>query len=113
MEKQRLKKGKFFDFLKIPPFSTYEAIFESRNLFSFLEEPPKIEKKLEINLSPKFTLIGVIFSKGKFQVLIRDTTTNRDYCCSEGDVIEGIKVKKIYQDKVILESEGKLWELKL
>jgi type II secretory pathway component PulC len=113
IKKEGSRRVNLFTFSERKPFSTYEAIFSSRKLFFSSLVETTTEKKPEVSSSLKFSLIGVVSSRGKYQALIRNTANNRDYYCFQGDVIEGMEVKEIYQDRVVLEAEGKVWELRL
>ncbi len=86
---------------------------KKRNIFTLTETasvdettPAKPEKKIS-NLK----LVGILWSNNP-QVMIEDTQDNNTYFVSEGQDISGWKVKKIYQDRVILENKEGEWELR-
>jgi len=58
----------------------------------------------------EFLLLGVSVGQKKL-AMIRDTRENKDYYCAEGDIIVGFRVKQIFKDKVILESESRTIEI--
>ena len=58
----------------------------------------------------QFLLLGVSLGQKKL-AMIRDTKENKDYYCAEGDIIVGFKVKQIFKDKVILESDSRTIEI--
>ena len=58
----------------------------------------------------EFLLLGVSVGQKKL-AMIRDTRENKDYYCAEGDIIVGFRVKQIFKDRVILESEGRTIEI--
>ncbi len=81
-----------------------EKIFKKKNLFS---QP--VKKKTE-EAKQAFILLGVSMGDKKL-AMIRDVAQNRDYYCAQGDRIGAFRVKQIFKDKVVLESEGKTLEI--
>ena len=79
-------------------------IFKKRHLFS---EPVK---KNAQEATKTFILLGVSVGD-KNLAMIRDVTENKDYYCVEGDKIGAFRVKQIFKDKVVLESEGLTLEI--
>jgi len=57
-----------------------------------------------------FTMLGVSMGEKKLAIL-RDTKTNKDYYCTEGDIVADYTVKEISRDKVVLEFDGGLLEI--
>ena len=80
-----------------------EEVFK-RQLFS-QSGKKKIGKEKQ-----EFLLLGVSVGQKKL-AMIRDTRENKDYYCAEGDIIVGFKVKQIFKDRVILESESRTIEI--
>ncbi len=81
-----------------------EGIFKKKELFNLAGAK---------NLDPEkkvFILLGVSTGKKNIAV-IKDTKTQKDYYCSEGDLIGGFQVKEILKDKVVLESTGGILEI--
>lgn len=81
-----------------------EDIFKKKELFNLATNK---------NLTPEkrsFVLLGV--SSGKKNIaVIKDTKDNKDYYCSEGDLIGDFQVKEIFKDKVVLKSIDGLLEI--
>jgi hypothetical protein len=78
-----------------------EDIFKRKQLFNF---STKKNKELEIK---EFILLGASMGE-KNLAMIRDAKENKDYYCKEGDNVGVYKVKQIFKDKVIFESEGNI-----
>lgn len=85
----------------MPAFS--DAIFKNKPLFF-------VPKETEHTREQAFVLLGV--STGtRTLALIRDRRAKNDYYCSEGDMIEGLKIIRITKDKVTLNAGGSLLEI--
>lgn len=67
-------------------------------------------KKTPAAGTKSFTLLGVSMGDKKIAIL-RDTKTNKDYYCTEGDIAGDYTVKEISREKVVLEYEGELLEI--
>jgi type II secretory pathway component PulC len=81
-----------------------EGIFNKKPLFTQgMTKKPEPEKKV-------FSLRGVSVGKKNIAV-IRDTGANKEYYCSEGDMIGDYRVKEISRDKVVLESTSGILEI--
>lgn len=95
-------------------FSYYERIFKTRNPFmSSPKEVKRPEKSLKERASD-LILLGIISAPGKFpQAVIKNKRTNKSYECKKGEKIEGLRIKEICEDKVILELGIETLELKL
>ena len=87
----------------IPAFE--ENIFKKKHLFSQSAKKKAEEKK------PEFILLGVSVGD-KNLAMIRDVNGNKDYYCLEGESIGNFRVKQVFKNKVILESEGKILEIR-
>lgn len=89
-----------------------------RNIFSFI--PPKQKVQVAIDDTPRDILqkidslkvVGIIWSQTNPQVMIEDSKNNSTSLLNVGDKIKGIRIKSIFMDKVVLEAEGKEWELR-
>ncbi len=81
-----------------------EDIFKKKELFNLATNK---------NLAPEkrsFVLLGV--SSGKKNIaVIKDTKDNKDYYCSEGDLIGDFQVKEIFKDKVVLKTTDGILEI--
>jgi hypothetical protein len=75
-----------------------QTFFKTKPLFNIFVSKAQLQEK------ENFILLGVSFGK-KNLAMIRDVLGNQDYYCTEGDSIAEFKVKSIFKDKVILESE--------
>jgi len=67
-------------------------------------------KKTVSQDTKSIVLVGVSMGEKKLAI-IRNTKTNKDYYCTEGDIAGDYTIKQILKDKVILESEGNTLEL--
>lgn len=85
------------DFAAISDFS--EEIFKRKQLFNFSKLKNKAAKGQD------FILLGLSIGD-KNIAMIKDTKENKDYYCKEGDKIGKYNIKRIFKDKVILESEN-------
>lgn len=86
----------------IPLFQ--EDIFKRKQLFAIAGS-----KKTEQERS-QFKLLGISTGKKNIAV-IQDIRANKSYYCSEGDMINDLKVKEILKDKVILVSDTDTLEI--
>ncbi len=91
-------------FKNLPVFD--EGIFKERALFSpLLEKKPQQEEAT-------FELLGLISIGEKNAAMIRNLKENKDYYCLGGEAIGDFKVREVFKDRVILESEGKILEIR-
>jgi hypothetical protein len=67
-------------------------------------------KKAPAQDTKSFVLLGVSMGEKKLAIL-RDTKTNKDYYCTEGDIVAEYTVKEIFRDKIVLEYEGNTLEI--
>ncbi len=67
-------------------------------------------KKTAVQDTKSFTLLGVSVGEKKLAIL-RDTKANKDYYCTEGDIVGDYAVKEISREKVVLEYEGEILEI--
>jgi type II secretory pathway component PulC len=91
----------------------------ARNLFDF-GASPKIEPKKElpsaaplaVDYSKDFSLVGIAWSANP-EAMIEDVKNKRTHFARQGQLIEGrAKVVAIFKDRVMLNVEGKEFELK-
>lgn len=100
----------------IPPFSTYEPIFASRDLFGPLVEPPapqrpvsRVKKVNRPDLSTAargLSVRGIIAGEGSLRAFIYDDKTKKKELFKVGDKIRGIQIKSISPDGVVLARNG-------
>ncbi len=89
---------------KIPVFD--ERVFRQHPLFnSFPKDKPQ-EKEMG------FKLLGLISVGDKNAAMIRDLRENKDYYCLEGETVGKFKLRQVLRDKVILEREGQILEIR-
>ncbi len=67
-------------------------------------------KKSSAHENKVMVLLGVAMGDKK-SAMIRDVKANKDYYCSEGDMVGDYRVKEIQKDKVIIEYEGSVIEI--
>lgn len=72
--------------------------------------PPQKKPGLR-ELSRGLSLIGIILSEGNFQAVIQERGGGRTYFLKQGDSINGVKIKEISRNKVILSYEEEELEL--
>jgi len=101
----------------ILPMVNIEEVFaqaKRRNVFTFLPTPAKAEASLSPDITEiisNFKLVGIIWSNSP-QAMIENTKEQRTFLLSQGEQIGQIRIKKIFQDKVIIEVEGQEQELR-
>ena len=78
--------------------ATKQAVFKTKPLFN------TYVKKAQLREKEDYVLLGVSIGN-KNLAMIKDTVGNKDYYCTEGDKIGVFRVKRIFKDKVILESD--------
>lgn len=93
---------------------------KKRNIFSFT--PPKEEGSKTgaedmtegdiYKLLEGIKLVGVIWSETHPEVMVEKEAEEKTYLLSEGDKLGVVTIKKIYQNKVIVEVEGSELELR-
>lgn len=85
-----------------------------RNMFTFLPTPVKAEAGTTPEISALIVdlkLVGIIWSNSP-QAMIENTKEQRTFLLSQGEQIGQVTVKKIFQEKVILEVGGEEQELR-
>lgn len=78
--------------------------FKKSGLFS------SVGKKTVPPETKSLVLLGVSMGEKKLAI-IRNSKTNKDYYCTEGDVAGDYTIKQIFKDKVVLEYEGSTLEI--
>ena len=58
-------------------------------------------------------LLGIVSGARGLQAIISETKTEQSYYCYAGELIEGIIVKEIFSDKVVLQRNEETFELRL
>lgn len=80
---------------------------KKRDIFQLAVEKPREVTTVQ-NKDVSLKLVGILWSDSP-QVMLEDAKDSRTHMLNEGDQISGLKIKKIYKDKVILEdSQGEL-----
>lgn len=75
-----------------------DEIFKRKQLFNALSKKTGQEKS-------GFVLLGISVGN-KNLAMIRNNAENKDYYCSEGDIVGDFTVKQILKDRVVLETQG-------
>ena len=93
----------------------YVKMSKQRDIFSreqraAVEGAAVADKPTDPQTKTDLQLVGIYFSEAP-EVIIEDKAEKKTYFLKEGDNINGIKVKSIRPDRVILESGGTNWEL--
>lgn len=103
------------DIEKFPPLYVYTDLAHKRDLF---RPTGRIEQTtVRANLNEEFkTLIKDIKVVGIYwgqapEVMLEDTVAGKTYFLSKESLIKGIKIKEIYQDRILLEYKGQEMEL--
>jgi len=86
---------------------------KNRNMFTFL--PPKSQSVVEVEdlsrVLADIKLVGILWSDNP-QAMVENNKEQKTYLLNKGDQFGKFKIKKIFQDKVILESGNQEWELR-
>ncbi|HDN86261.1 MAG: hypothetical protein DRP68_02860 [Candidatus Omnitrophota bacterium] len=98
--------------------SYYLDKVKKRNIFAMVVEKPKIketEKKellREVEEKTKnLKLVGIAWSDNP-DAMIEDTKVKKTYFVKQGDIINGVRIERIFRDKVVLTYKGEKIELK-
>jgi len=102
--------------ISIPPLNSEEILaqLKRRNMFTFIPAPAKTEASLAPDIAQKIAnlkLVGIIWSE-KPQAMIENSNDQRTYLVNSGERIGQVTIKKIFQDKVVLEVEDQERELR-
>ncbi|RKY34463.1 MAG: hypothetical protein DRP78_06505 [Candidatus Omnitrophota bacterium] len=107
------------DFLK-KSMRYYEQNLNHKGLFvihsGIKNEPLKSIFSPEGDIAVKISdlqLQGIVAGTRGTQAMIMNVATNQQYCCSGGEIIGEFKVKEIQVDKVVLELDQQLYEIRL
>ena len=100
----------------IPNVNIEEVLAQAkrRNVFTFLPEPSQAQASLAPDITEmlsNFKLVGIIWSNSP-QAMIENPKEQRTFLLSQGEQIGQVKIKKIFQDKVVIEVEGQEQELR-
>lgn len=101
----------------------YYKIIEQRNFFrpkknisdsqSISEQESKPTSKTSKKDGLDFLLTGVIEIKSGYKAIVEQKSTKKGFYVSINEAIENYTVKEIMLDKIIIEKDGKEFELKL
>lgn len=97
------------------PYSYYSEIIEKRNLFKAKTDSGNSKEILPVSSSElleNYSLSGIISGKNP-QAIVVDKKTNKTYFLDKGQYLNNFEVIEIYEDKIILELDGKEFELSL
>ena len=86
----------------LPPIASYAAIVE-RPLFSpSRRAPPGVDAAPGPSIGSRYRLLGIVASSAKKTAFLAEGA--RRFEIAEGDMLDGWKVKAIFQDRVLLVS---------
>jgi len=100
----------------IPSVNIEEVLAQAkrRNVFTFLPAPSQAQASLSPDITEmisNFKLVGIIWSNNP-QAMIENPKEQRTFLLSQGEQVGQVKIKKIFQDKVVIEVEGQEQELR-
>lgn len=99
---------------EVKPFDYYLEVVGTRKVFGSSSERP-LEKPPEImgtEMMKDFVLVGIISGENP-QAVIEDKKNHKTYYVTKGQVIAGMQVEDIREGKIILNADGKKYELYL
>ena len=91
-------------------YAVYLKDIGSKQLFETNFAEGELQAESEINLSDKFSLVGIISSDNP-QAVIEDKQAQKTYYLREGESFSGIKVEQINEGKVRINYHGRQAEL--
>ena len=98
--------------------SYYLDKVKKRNIFAMVVEKPKVKEKEEKKLikeveekTKDLKLVGIAWSDNP-DAMIEDTKVKKTYFVKQGDIINGVRIERIFRDKVVLTYKGEKIELK-
>lgn len=97
------------------PYSYYLEIIDKRNLFkskSGSSEKNQIVPIAAGELLENYSLSGII-SGNNPQAIVVDKKSNKSYFLNKGQYLNNFKIVEIYEDRIVLELNGKEFELGL
>ncbi|MCM8780595.1 MAG: hypothetical protein NC908_01545 [Candidatus Omnitrophica bacterium] len=100
---------------EIKPYEFYLNGIRNRPLFNATQEPPKTESlagAIDANIVKDITLVGIIAGE-KPQAVIEDNKTQKIFYLNKGQFLGDIQVEDIQEGKIILNYQGKRFELYL
>ena len=87
-----------------------ERLFMAQSGTTETDKPEPVQSGLQVS---DLQLMGIVSGARGLQAIISEMKTEQSYYCYAGESIEGILIKEIYSDKVILERNGEKIELRL
>lgn len=98
------------------PYSYYLDIIDKHNLFKAKAGSLAGKNSAVPMASPEllenYSLSGIISGKNP-QAIVIDKKTNKTYFLNKGQYLNNFKIVEIYEDKIVLELEGKEFELSI
>ncbi len=98
--------------------SYYLDKVKKRDIFAMVIEKPKVKEKEEKKLikeveekTKDLKLVGIAWSDNP-DAMIEDTKVEKTYFVKQGDIINGVRIERIFRDKVVLTYKGEKIELK-
>jgi type II secretory pathway component PulC len=89
----------------------YPNARQGRDFFTFLSTPTVAAAADSVVNVKNLKLVGIIWSDNP-QVMVENTSEQKTALLNVGDQINEFRVKKILRDKIVLEKEGREWELR-
>lgn len=84
---------------------------KKNDIFTLTPQVKPVKKKVRQKDISTLKLVGILWSSNP-QAMIEDTEIKKTYILNSGDQIDRWKVRKIYNDKVVLIDEKDEWELR-
>ena len=102
--------------IALPNVNIEEVLTQAkkRNVFTFLPAPVEGKQLPSQDITDKISslkLVGIIWSSSP-QAMIENSKDQRTSLLSQGEQIGQVTIKKIFQDKVVIEVEGQEQELR-
>lgn len=97
------------------PYSYYLEIIDKHNLFKSKDASSERNQIVPIaagELLENYSLSGII-SGNNPQAIVVDKKSNKSYFLNKGQYLNNFKIVEIYEDKIVLELDGKEFELGL
>ena len=96
----------------------YERILSRRELFAAqtglkVQKPEPGHQTQDAAAGEDLQLLGIVTGAQGPQAIIMNTKSGQSYYCSGGEEINGFTVKSILENKVILENDGEMKEIRL
>ena len=96
------------------PFDFYQKELKQKQIFKtrYTQEEKSAAIPTDIELTKEINLVGIISSDNP-QAIIEDRRTQKTYYVARGQFIGDYKVEDIQEGKIILEFQGKRYELNM